>query len=90
MAAANLVLISLAPNLTGESKEGVKKQYEEQIDSKTIQELESQGNDKLGKLEQLSPERERLLFEKVDLTGIEHWSLDEQKQVRENMVNCLH
>ena len=83
VAAANLFLISLAPNLTGESKEGVKKQYEEQIDSKTIQELESQGKDKSGKLEPLSPERERLLFEKVDLMGIEHWSLDEQEQVRE-------
>ena len=86
VAAANLVPISLAPNLTGESKDRVKKQYEEQIDSKTIQELESQGKDKSGKLEPLSQERERLLFEKVDHTGIEHWSLDYLKLEHTSVV----
>ena len=40
VAAANLVPFSVAPNLEEENKEELRKQYEEQIDSKTIQNLE--------------------------------------------------
>ena len=39
VAAANLVSFSFAPNLEGEGKEELRKQYEEQIDSKTIQDI---------------------------------------------------
>ena len=31
----------------------------------------------------MSPEKERLLFEKIDLSGIIDWNQEEQKQVRE-------
>ena len=42
VAVANLVPFSVAPNLEGEGKEKLRKQYEEQIDSKTIQDIEEQ------------------------------------------------
>ena len=35
------------------------------------------------KLKPLSPEKERLLFEKIDLSGITDWEQEDQKQVRE-------
>ena len=39
VAVANLVPFSVAPNLEGEGKEELRKQYQEQIDSKTIQDI---------------------------------------------------
>ena len=42
VAAANLVPFSVAQNLEGEGKEELRKQYEEQIDSKTIQNVGEQ------------------------------------------------
>ena len=47
MAAANLVPFSMAPNLEGEHKEELRKQYEEQIDSKTVQEVGEQKDEHL-------------------------------------------
>ena len=84
VAATNLVPFSVAPNLEGEGKEELRKQYEEQIDSKTVQDVEEQKeehSDNL-KLEPLSPEKE-LLFEKIDLSGIKDWDPEDQTQVRE-------
>ena len=84
VAAANLVPFSVAPNLEGEGKEELRKQYEEQIDSKTVQGVEEQKeehSDNL-KLEPLSPEKE-LLFEKIDLSGIKDRDPEDQTQVRE-------
>ena len=85
VAVANLVPFSVAPNLEGEGKEELRKQYEEQIDSKTIQDIEEQKKEHSDniKLEPLSPEKEKLLFEKIDLSGIEDWDPEDQRQVRE-------
>ena len=35
------------------------------------------------KLEPLSPEKEKLLFEKVDLLGVKEWSSEDQEKVKE-------
>ena len=85
VAAANLVPFSVAPNLDGDGKEELRKQYEEEIDSKTVQDLRGQNEEHSDdvKLEPLSPEKEKLLFEKIDLSGIESWDREDQKQVRE-------
>ena len=66
VAAANLVPLSMAPNLEGEDKEELKKQYEEQIDFKTVLEVEELKYElkQDPKLKPLSPEKEKLLFEK--------------------------
>ena len=45
VATANLVPFSMAPNLEGEDKEELRKQYEEQIFSKTVQEVGEQNNE---------------------------------------------
>ena len=84
MAAANLVPFSVAPNLEGEDKEELRKQYEEQIDSKTIQDTGEQKDEHPGnlELEPLSPEKEKILFEKIDLYGIKVWDPEDQTQVR--------
>ena len=42
VAAANLVPMSMAPNLEGEDKGELRKWYEEQIDSETVQEAKEQ------------------------------------------------
>ena len=83
VAVANLVPMSMAPNLEGKGKEELRKQYEEQIDSKTVRGAGEPRDDLIKdiKLEPLSPEKERLLFEKIDLSGIIDW--DQEEQVRE-------
>ena len=83
-ATANLVPFSMAPNLEGEDKEELRKQYEEQINSKTVQDVGEQKDEHPGdlKLELLSPEKEKLLFEKIDLSGIKDWDPEDQTQVR--------
>ena len=85
VAVANLVSMSMAPNLEEKDKEELRKQYEEQIDSKTVQEAGEPGDASIKdiKLEPLSPEKEGLLFEKINLSGIIGWNQEEQKQVRE-------
>ena len=84
VAVANLVPFSMAPKLEGEDKRELKKQYEEQIDSKTVQGVGEQKDEHPGdlKLEPLSPEKERLLFEKIDLSGIKDWDPEDQTQDR--------
>ena len=70
MAVANLVSMSMAPNLEGEDKEELRKQCEEQVNSKTVQEAGEPKDELINdlKLESLSPEKERVLFEKIDLS----------------------
>ena len=86
VSAANIVPFSVAPNLKGKEKE-LREQYEDQIDSQTIQGIENQEDNQAPeseiKLEPLSPEKEKLLFEKVDLTGISKWDPADQEDVRE-------
>ena len=75
VAAANLVPFSMASNFKGEDKEELRKQYKEQIDSKTVQDVGEQKDEHSGdlKLEPLSPEKEKLLFEMIDLSGMKDW-----------------
>ena len=62
--AANLVPFSVAPNLEGEDKEELRKQYDKQIDSKAIQDIGEQKEEHSDNfnLKSLSPEKEKLLF----------------------------
>ena len=85
VAAANLVPMSMAPNLEGEGKEVLRKWYKEQIDPKTVQEAKEQKDELTSdlKLKPLSPEKERLLFEKIDLSRIADWDQEDKRQVRE-------
>ena len=87
VSAANIVPLSVAPNLEGEEKEELREQYKEQIDSQTIQDMGNQDDIPASKskikLEPLSFEKEKLLFEKVDLMGISKWDPADQKAVRE-------
>ena len=92
VAATNLVPLSMAPNLEGEGKEELRKQYEEQIDSKTVQKAGEPKDELIYdlKLESLSPEKERLLFEKIDLSGIKDWDLEDQTQVQDTWATiCI-
>ena len=87
MSAANIVPFSVAPSLEGEEKEELREQYQEQVDSQTVQNILNQGDNQVLemeiKLEPLSPEKEKLLFERIDLTGISQWEPAEQEEVRE-------
>ena len=83
VAAANIVPISIAPKLEGEEKQDLRKEYEEQIDAKKIEDLEDLEQVKEPKLEPLSPEKEKLLFEKVNLSGANEWSSEDQEKVKE-------
>ena len=83
VAAANIVPISIAPKLEGEEKQDFRKEYEEQIDAKKIEDLEDLEQVKEPKLEPLSSKKEKLLFEKVDLLGAKEWSSEDQKKVKE-------
>ena len=82
VAAANIVPISIAPKLEEEEKQDLRKEYEEQIDAKKI-DLEDLEQVKEPKLEPLSPEKEKLLFEKIDLSGANEWSSEDQEKVKE-------
>ena len=83
--AANLVPMSMAPNLEGEDKAELRKQYERQVDSETMQEVEEQERELKSDpgLKPLSPEKEKLLFEKIDLSGITNWEQEDRRQVQE-------
>ena len=83
VAAANVVPISIAPKLEGEEKRDVRKEYKEQIDAKKIEDLEDSEQVKEPKLEPLSPEKEELLFKKIDLLGTNEWSSEDQEKVKE-------
>ena len=87
VSAANIVPFSVAPNLEGEEKEELREQYQEQADSQTVQDILNQGDNQVLemeiKLEPLSPEKEKLLFERIDLTGVSQWEPAEQEEVRE-------
>ena len=83
VAAANIVPISIAPKLEGEEKQDLRKEYKEQIDAKKIEDLEDLEQVKEPKLEPLSPEKEKLLFEKVDLLGANEWSSKDREKVKE-------
>ena len=87
VSATNIVPFSVAPNLEGEEKEELREQYQEQVDSQTVQDVLNQGDNQVLeteiKLEPLSPEKEKLLFERIDLTGINQWEPAEQEEVRE-------
>ena len=61
----------------------MRKEYEEQIDAKKIEDLEDLEQLKEPKLEPLSPEKEELLFKKIDLTGTNEWSSEDQEKVKE-------
>ena len=80
VAAANVVPISIAPKLEGEEKQDLRKEYEEQMDAKKIEDLEDLEQVKEPKLEPLSPEKEKLSFEKIDLSGENEWSSEDQKK----------
>ena len=58
--AANVVPFSMAPNLEREGKKELKKQYEEQIHSQTVQDVKYWDNVQAPevKLEPLSPKKE--------------------------------
>ena len=65
---ANVVPYSLAPNLDNET---MLKQFE-----KCQEQLQTQGNDGQSanpKVPELTPEKEKLLFSKIDLTGAQGW-----------------
>ena len=83
VAAANIVPIPIAPKLEGEEKQDLRKEYEEQIDAKKIEHLEDLEQVKEPKLEPLSPKKEKLLFEKVNLLGTKEWSSEDQEKVKE-------
>ena len=87
VSAANIVPFSVAPNLKGEEKEELREQYQEQVALQTVQDILNQGDSQVSemkiKLEPLSPEKEKLLFERIDLTGISQWEPAEQEEVRE-------
>ena len=83
VAAANIVPISIAPKLEGEERQELRKEYEEQIDAKKIEDLKDLEQVKEPKLEPLSPEKEKLLFEKIDLSGANEWSSEDQEKVKE-------
>ena len=74
-------------HLEGEEKEELREQYQGQVDSQTVQDvLNQEDNQALEmkiKLEPLSPEKEKLLFERIDLTRISQWEPAEQEEVRE-------
>ena len=86
VSAANIVPFSVASNLEGEEKEELREQYQEQVDSQTVQDvLDQEDNQALEMkftLEPLSPEKEKLLFDRIDLTGISQWEPAEQEEVR--------
>ena len=83
VAVANVVPISIAPKLEGEEKQDLRKEYEEQINAKKIEDLEDLEQVKEPKLESLSPEKEKLLFEKIDLSGANEWSSEDQEKLKE-------
>ena len=87
VSAANIFPFPVAPNLEGEEKEELREQYQEQVDSQTVQDILNQGDNQILemeiKLEPLSPEKEKLPFERIDLTGISQWEPAEQEEVRE-------
>ena len=87
VSAANIVPFSVTPILEGEEKEELREQYQEQVDSQTVQDVlnqeDNQASETKIKLEPLSPEKEKLLFDKIDLTGISQWEPAEQEEVRE-------
>ena len=83
IAAANKVPISMAPKLEGEERQDLWEEYEKQIDTKTIEDLENSDQTQEPKLEPLSVEKEKLLFEKVDLSGMKNWDTEDQERVRE-------
>ena len=61
----------------------MRKEYEEQIDAKKIEDLEDSEQIKEPKLEPLSPKKEELLFKKIDLSGTNEWSSEDQEKVKE-------
>ena len=69
--------------MEGEEKQDLRKEYEEQIDAKKIEDLENLEQVKEPKLGPLFPEKEKLLFEKVDLLGAKEWSSEDQEKVKE-------
>ena len=83
VAAANVVPILIAPKLEGEEKQDLRKEYKEQIDAKKIEDLEDLEQVKEPKLEPLSPKKEKLLFEKIDLSGANEWSSEDQEKVKQ-------
>ena len=62
--ATNVVPFSVAPNLEGEEKKELKKQYEEQIDSQNVQDVKDQHNVQAPevKLERLSPKKGKIVI----------------------------
>ena len=82
VSAANIVPFSV-----GEEREELREQYQEQVDSRTVQDILNQEDNQISetkiKLEPLSPEKEKLLFKKIDLTRISWWESTEQEEVRE-------
>ena len=47
VSAANIVPFSVAPNLEGEEKEELREQYQEQVDSQTVQDILNQGDNQV-------------------------------------------
>ena len=66
--AANVVLHSLAPNLDNET---MLKQFEKCQEQ--LQTQENVGQSANPKVPELTPEKEKLLFSKIDLTGAQGW-----------------
>ena len=94
VSAAKIVPFSVAPNLEGKGKgkEELREQNEDKIDLQTIWDMENQESNQASKseikLEPLSSEKEKLLFKKVDLTGISKRDPADQEEVRELFKEC--
>ena len=79
VSAANVVPPSLAPNLDNEA---TLKQFEQCREQ--LQTQESVGQPVASKVPELTPEREELLFSKIDLTGAQSWDpalIEEARQL---------
>ena len=75
--AANVIPHSLAPNINQEQL----KENLEQRDSKTNNKVE---------IPPLTPEKEKLLFSKIDLSGTKNWDLKHIKQARDIFKDFAH
>ena len=85
VSAANVVPHSLAPNLDNET---MLKQFEQCQEQLQTQENVGQPIDP--KVPELTPEREKLLFSKIDLTGAQGWDPALIKEARQLFREFAH
>ena len=85
VSAANVVPPSLAPNLDNEATLKQFEQCQEQLQTQ-----ESVGQSVASKVPELTPEREELLFSKIDLTGVQSWDPALTKEARQLFREFAH